>query len=684
MKNLTKRLCMLFFVVCMLLTYLPALSLGVDATCQDGSVVLEDASKSSVRTTTESSLIHPDNPCWITAKVNGEYCLLVAAEPKKLHIYNLDKESYVGHVPTPFDTCGGIVVDHDGVAWMVGDRPYIFRYDPVLDFGENAYIYKNITGAENSTSVLGVTGGLGITVGNMGTLYFGCYPGGELAKYTPNHGLFVNAGKVGTDDANCYANAPVCSSTGYVYVTTAGDTNNDGVRTFELAKFHAESCQLIKRVDITQYFSQDERMVRGMALYEDVLFIGGEPKEQGKALTVNTATLEYVDLGIETPIWFNPASDQYKHVIWFAAKDGVYKYYGNSVDKLQTYEENLQVNATSYIEDRGSLITYQRTTGQFVIVDISNGKSKRIDGFLITANGVSIDQSLYPMDSEMATVQKRINEIAALGKITLEHEAQIREIREAYNGLTRNQREGIDTTLLRNAENEIAKLNEEARDQDITRLKELIDTISQINDVTLEHEAIIDEAYEIYSNRRDYIVKNHREIDWATLLSASIALWNLQIKAADTVDTFIALIGEDIQYVSEARIREARSMYEALTPGSKERVTRLKELEKAEQELEKLLALKEKAEEVDALIAQLRDPVDIFSGSAIREAREAYDALPEDAQDYVIELGRLQEAEELYANALTWTVILTAAAVVVLAGGGVTVFLVLKKRKKAA
>ena len=689
-----KRICVLLCSACLLLSCLSAFSLDAHATLQNSATVIENASELSSAASVQ--VAHPENPYWIVSQVNGEDCLFMAVEAKKLHIFNLDTMCFLGVVSTPFNACSGMIADNAGIIWMVGDSPYIFRYDPAVNLGENAYYYGNTTGIENTTSIIGVTGGLGCTIGVDGSLYFGCYPVGVLAKYTPHTGQFVNMGKVGTDDANCYANAPVYYND-YVYITTAGDTNNDGVKTFELAKFYAESGQLIKRVDITQYFSQENLMVRGMSICDGILLMGGEVKEGDKAAAVDAESLTFVDIGIESPIFFSPTVER-DGKVWFSGKDAIYQcarragvahpVAGMMYSKIGM---SLQCNAVSFLTADNnrwfsgeSILTYNYATGQFVIYNPNAGDRVPVNGFVLTERGVDIGGMYLPQDVEAAYVQKMINNLPSMGQIELEHEELIQEVREAYNGLSYDQRMEIEVTPLLNAEHVIYRIRENLREQDIKRLKELIELIADINDVTLEHEAIIEEAYEIYSCRRDFILENHREIDWSTLLSASFALSDLQRSAAATVDERIKLIGSFIRLSEEYHIREARSMYEALTPGSKEHVTRLEELEKAEEELEKLLALMEQAEKVDALIAQIEDPIDIFSGSAIREAREAYDALPEDAQDYVIELGRLQEAEELYANALTWTIILTATAVVVLAGGAVVTILVLKKRKKNA
>ncbi len=260
-------------------------------------------------------------------EVNGDDYLYLPLEGKKMAVYNLDTKELVDYTETPFTQVKGICVDDDGILWAVGDNPYIYKYDPVLNVGESVYYYKNTTGVERTDSIIGVSCSFGLHMGDDGCLYFGAYPVGVLGKYNVATGEFTNMGTVGTGDANCYASVPFYDN-GYVYVTTTGDTNSDGVKTMELSKFNAVTNELVMRKDITQYLSQQEVMVRGMGICGGVIVMGGERNDVKKVAAFDTETLEFVDLGIQSAAIYGP-SGKLDNKFWiFTSTEGVWEFDG--------------------------------------------------------------------------------------------------------------------------------------------------------------------------------------------------------------------------------------------------------------------------------------------------------------------------------------------------------------------
>ena len=171
-----------------------------------------------------------------------------------------------------------------------------------------------------------------------------------------------------------------------------------------------------------------------------------------------------------------------------------------------------------------------------------------------------------------AAVQKMVDGLASLGEITLEKEAQIVAVREAYNALSFVQKAKVNIDRLTAAEAIIRKL----RDEKIEHLKQLI---AGIGEVTLEDEAAITEALALW----DWLYLNEREqIDYVTLNAASRALTPLQKEAAAAVDALILAIGDSIDHSSKDAIEAARKAYDALTPGSKKYVQNLDLLTGAE------------------------------------------------------------------------------------------------------
>ena len=262
-------------------------------------------------------------------EVNGDDHLYLPMEGKKMAVYNLDTKEFVDYTETPFTQVKGITVDDEGIVWAVGDNPYIYRYDPVMNVGEAVCYYKNRSGVERDDSIIGVSCSFGLHMGADGCLYFGAYPVGHLGKYNVATGEFTNMGKVGTDDANCYASVPVYDN-GYVYVTTTGDTNSDGVKTMELSKFDAVTNKLVMRKNITEYLSQQEVMVRGMGICGGVIVMGGERNDIKKVAAFDTETLEFVDLGIQSSAIYGPSGKMDNKFWIFTSTEGVWEFDGDT------------------------------------------------------------------------------------------------------------------------------------------------------------------------------------------------------------------------------------------------------------------------------------------------------------------------------------------------------------------
>ena len=104
---------------------------------------------------------------------------------------------------------------------------------------------------------------------------------------------------------------------------------------------------------------------------------------------------------------------------------------------------------------------------------------------------------------------------------------------------------------------------------------------------------------------------------------------------------------------SETAINRARTAYDALSDAAKALVTNYQTLVTAETKLAELKAEADTAAmqtEVDSVIALIDAiyPMSIYSGSAITEARTAYDALSEEAKALVTNYQTLVDAETVF------------------------------------
>ena len=120
---------------------------------------------------------------------------------------------------------------------------------------------------------------------------------------------------------------------------------------------------------------------------------------------------------------------------------------------------------------------------------------------------------------------------------------------------------------------------------------------------------------------------------------------------AAAVVALINAIGE-VTLESESAIFAARSAYDLLTPGGEAFVTNYTTLTNAEARLTELVAAKSAADVVIAAIAALPavDSIALTDEQDIVDAREAYEALTTDGQNFVNNLSVLEAAEAKLAE----------------------------------
>ncbi|MBQ8559712.1 MAG: discoidin domain-containing protein [Tyzzerella sp.] len=149
-------------------------------------------------------------------------------------------------------------------------------------------------------------------------------------------------------------------------------------------------------------------------------------------------------------------------------------------------------------------------------------------------------------------------------------------------------------------------------------------------------------------------VEDATDGDWASVWEMEVYSYTEDGKTAKEVDEKIAAIGE-VTLDREEAIQDARTAYNALNDNAKGYVTKLADLEAAESKLAELKeaaavqAAKDAAAKVDEKIAAIGE-VTLDSEKAIQEARAAYDALSDNAKEYVNKLDALKAAEKKLAE----------------------------------
>ncbi len=248
------------------------------------------------------------------------------------------------------------------------------------------------------------------------------------------------------------------------------------------------------------------------------------------------------------------------------------------------------------------------------------------------------ESSLQTLKDQITDV---INKIDAIGTVTLESEDAILDARTAYNALSDAQKARVtNVDTLTAAEQRLEKLKGDA--------KAIADTeaaIAAIGDnVTLDSEDAINAARAAYDGLSDENKAKVSNYEVLTKAEATLAQLKADKKAAANVDKKIAGIG-DVTLDSKKAIEEAKAAYDALTDVQKEQVTKLDTLTKAEASYAELAtAEKAKAKDVEKKIDAI-GKVTLDSEEAIKEARDAYDALHADFKGEVSNYEDLQAAE---------------------------------------
>lgn len=116
------------------------------------------------------------------------------------------------------------------------------------------------------------------------------------------------------------------------------------------------------------------------------------------------------------------------------------------------------------------------------------------------------------------------------------------------------------------------------------------------------------------------------------------------VKAATAVDELVNALGE-VDLTKASQVKAARDAYNALSENAKTKVTTLTTLEAAEATIDTL-----KAAEVDTLINAIGEVTDYSKAEQIKAARDAYEALNANAKTKVTALETLVAAETALAE----------------------------------
>ena len=244
------------------------------------------------------------------------------------------------------------------------------------------------------------------------------------------------------------------------------------------------------------------------------------------------------------------------------------------------------------------------------------------------------EASIANLKQQAADVQAQID---ALSVNTLDDEAAVVAARNAYDGLTDEQKALVDTAKLVDAEAQIILLKA------ANTVQEQINALPE--KVVLSDEAAVVAAREAYTALTD---EQKAQVDTAKLEAAEARI--AVLKAAKTVQDQIDALPDVVTLDNEAAVKAARKAYDALSDEARAEVNDSK-LIAAEAQLVEL----EKVAAVQTQIDALPDAVIINDINQVAAARAAYEALSEEMQAIVV-VTKLDAAEaalaELQKNAV--------------------------------
>jgi hypothetical protein len=308
-----------------------------------------------------------------------------------------------------------------------------------------------------------------------------------------------------------------------------------------------------------------------------------------------------------------------------------------AVDDTMSLIEN--IGTVKYAKESKDKIVAARTQYE----SLSNSFKDLVTNY----NKLSAAEARYnELENDNNLANNVITKINEIGEVTLESAEKIRNVRNAYNSLTENQKALVSNyETLTNAEEEYAAIF-----SDKTKAISVDTLINEIGEVSLsvESKEKIDNAkneYDALTERQKSFVTKYETL---TIAISSYELLLADKDIATSIDELINSIG-DVKLDSKDKLAEVRSKYDALTESQKTFVTKYDTLVAAEA---KYLALKMDviaANMVDELINSIGDvKYNQDTKNKIYNAKNAYSLLTPSQKSYVNNLIILTNSEKIY------------------------------------
>ena len=238
-------------------------------------------------------------------------------------------------------------------------------------------------------------------------------------------------------------------------------------------------------------------------------------------------------------------------------------------------------------------------------------------------------------------VRDDILNLPSKDNITLLHEEEVYKLNELYLSLTEEEQATIDESKLLDALDKIDTNKAKSFDEMVLSLPDVITFDNQ--DVLLEMKEIYEKSSEIFKHKIE-----HKEL-FEEKLTQLTALINLE--KAPIINYEILYLPYPLTLNDKDKVLDLRKRYEELDVAAKEKVTYIEKLEEAEAIIDILSVEYDKALLVDEMIGNLPNDIDLSCEEEIKSVRNAYAKLSSIAKEYVTKLDDLEKAEEAILDA---------------------------------
>jgi len=196
-------------------------------------------------------------------------------------------------------------------------------------------------------------------------------------------------------------------------------------------------------------------------------------------------------------------------------------------------------------------------------------------------------------DKEVNDLIEFINNIPSIDQISLDDEDTINNLIYMYNNLSDEKKDKVTNyNKLLDAQNKIVYLNL-TEENLIFEIDELISKLPKVNRITLKDKEEVEEIQELINKVSQKGLLNISELDFFSEVKEKIQMLEREVKAKEEAQVVIDLINElplikDISLEKESIIKNVRDKYNELLDDAKNYVTNYDILEKTESILELL------------------------------------------------------------------------------------------------